>query len=108
MNSCKTAGIKRALGTKGFFLYLSLVFSIYHLESRLGIRDSNPNFHVQSVACCRCTNPQYQLVNPAGGIVSRPSSVGKSYLLLRAVRRVLSSISRKINKPLETACKPKK
>src|SRR5690349_11973919 len=24
----------------------------------LGIRDSNPNFHVQSVACCRCTNPQ--------------------------------------------------
>jgi hypothetical protein len=25
---------------------------------QLGIRDSNPNFHVQSVACCRCTNPQ--------------------------------------------------
>lgn len=27
---------------------------------------------------------------------------------LRAARRVLSSISRKINSPLETACKPKK
>jgi hypothetical protein len=27
---------------------------------------------------------------------------------LRAARRVLSSISRKINSPLDTACKPKK
>ena len=32
---------------------------------------------------------------------------GKPYLL-RAARRVLSSISRKINKPLDTPCKPKK
>src|SRR5919198_3490173 len=105
-----------------------VLFGILCLDSVLGIRNSNPNFHVQSVACCRCTNPQSdgyfttksRKVSYFGpyflfDCLQRRLTVSAGspacvYLAvhLRAARRVLSSISSRINNPLETACRPKK